>query len=152
MTLTEPLTDPRRYVHRRTFVESVRYSEAKEGPTIAAWVVHTGGEATVDLDGLLVKTQVKWVRVPIGFWIGRGYIGQYWVISNEVHAGCYEPVVDGNYLAVLDRDTAAAMVVAADDLADAAERDATVTGVAYGAVEQLRTYVHQLAATAEALR
>lgn len=147
------LVDPQRYVHRRTFVEAVRYDGSPEGArALASWVEGHGGEARVDWDGPLVKTQVKWVRVPTGFWVGRGYIGQFWVISNEVHAGCYEPVEGSNYLAVVDRDTAAAMVVATDELADSAQRSDDVSAVAYGAIERMRTYVHQLAATAEALR
>lgn len=145
--------EPRRHVHRRTFVDDVRHDGTEAlGRAIARWVVANGGDAAWTLDGLLVKTQVKWARVPEGYWVGKGYIGQFWVISNEVHAGCYDPADTPSYLAVVDRDTAAAMVVAADEAVEVATTSDDVSGRAYGVIEQLRTYVHQLAATAEALR
>lgn len=97
-TAAEPQLDHpvQRHVHRRNVVEDMRYDGTEEGAeALCRWVRSHGGEAEVHLDGLLVKTQVKWVRVPAGYWVGHGVIGQFWVISNEVHVGSYDPVEDG---------------------------------------------------------
>lgn len=89
--------EPQRHVHRRNVVEDMRYDGTEEGAVaLVAWVRSHGGEAEVTLDGPLVKTQVKWVRVPAGYWVGLGCVQQFWVISGEVHALSYDPA-DGGY-------------------------------------------------------
>lgn len=100
------MTEPQRHVHRPNVVEDMRYDGTEEGAAaLVAWVRSHGGEANDTLDGPLVKTQVKWVRVPAGFWVGHGVVGQFWVISAEVHALSYDPA-DGGYGAdyTLDED------------------------------------------------
>jgi hypothetical protein len=147
-----PVIEAQRHVHRRNVVEDVRYDGTEEGATaLVAWVRSHGGEAEDTLDGPLVKTQVKWAAVPPGFWVGLGCVRQFWVISGEVHALSYEPA-GPDFNAIVDRDTAAAMVVAADELVEQASRSDGFPGRAYGAIEQLRLYVHQLATSCEALR
>lgn len=144
---------PQRWQHRRTQVEAMRYDGTTEcRVAIWRWVIASGGEAQLSWDELLVKTQVKWVAVPVGFWVGLGYIRQNWVISHEVFTGCYDPAEGANHLAVVDRDQAAAMVVAADEIAEAAKLDDEIPGQALGLIEKMRLHIHQLATTAEALR
>lgn len=137
---------PQRWQHRRNTVEAMRYDGTDESrDAIWRWVVASGNQAETPWGELLVKTQLKWANVPVGFWVGLGVAGQMWVISHEVFTGSYDPAEGANHLAVVDRDTAAAMVVAADEIAERMEHPI------YD-VEQLRTFVHQLATTAEALR
>lgn len=103
-TATPTRVEPQRWVHRPNVVEAMRHDGTEEGGrALVAWVRSRGGEAEPTLDGPLVKTQVKWVRVPVGFWVGHGVVGQFWVISAEVHALSYDPA-DGGYGADLSLD------------------------------------------------
>lgn len=150
-TIEVPTAVPQRWQHRRTVVTAMRYDGTDRGRTdLVRWVNAAGGQAQDQWGDLLVKTQVKWAWVPTGFWVGLGYVGQFWVISHEVFVGCYDPAEGENRLAVLDRDTAAAMVVSADEMVERAETDGAVDVV--GMLAEVRVYVHQLATSLEALR
>lgn len=155
MSITEaPATDFQAWRHRRTEVKAMAYDGTEAARLHIADVVnrHSPGHALIRPTGtLLIRTQLRWAEVPAGYWVGIGYNGRLWVISDEVFVGCYDPAEGDDYNAVVDRKTAAAMVTAADE----AWRDAALDmepARAYGEIERLRLYVHQLATTAEALR
>lgn len=114
------VTEPQRHVHRRNVVEDMRYDGTEEGAeALVRWVRSHGGEAEVTLDGPLVKTQVKWVAVPVGFWVGLGCVQQFWVISGEVHSLSYDPA-DGGYGSdlTLDEDQLRALRTEAAETGD----------------------------------
>lgn len=140
-TDTTPTVTWQDWQHRRTPVKAIQY----DGTEACRHVIADGvnrwagpGLARIQPTGtLLVRTQLRWAQVPPGYWVGIGYHDHPWVITHEVFTGCYDPAGDADYNAVLDRDTAAALVVAAEDCNDPV---------------LLREWIHQLAMTAEALR
>lgn len=139
--------------HRRNTVWACQYDGTEAGRYVIADRVnrHDPGHAIIRADGtLLVLKQGGWVAVYPTWWVGIGYHGHLWVITHEVFVGCYDPAEGENRLAVLDRDTAAAMVVSADELVERAETDGAVDVV--GMLAEVRVYVHQLATSLEALR
>lgn len=150
MSITEaPATDFQAWRHRRTEVKAMAYDGTEAARLHIAEIVnrHSPGHAIIRPTGtLLIRTQLRWAEVPEGYWVGIGYNGRLWVISDEVFVGCYDPAQGDDYSAIVDRDTAAAMVVATDELVEKAD------GETFPAVRQLQTYVHQLATTVEALR
>lgn len=155
MTATEAATatEPVHLVHRRTPADALQYdgTERMRGE-IAHWVAAGGGSADLRFDGaLLIRTPNKWVMVPISWWIVRGVAGQFFVIEPEVMVRCYDPADGPNYNAVLTRDQAAAIVVEIDEMLEAA-RGPQRTPVVLAQLERAAGWIHQLAATAEALR
>lgn len=141
----ETTVGPTQWLHRRTPVDAMKYdgSELCRGE-IADWVADQGGSADLRFDGsLLVRTPIQWAVVPSGWWVVRGLLGQFFVIEDAVFVGCYDPS-GANFNAILTRNQAAAIVVAIDELAEAAGRESDLAKAAI--------WIHQLAGTVEALR
>jgi hypothetical protein len=83
-----------RYRHRRTEVQAARYDGTEVSRLAIAERVnrHNPDHAQLTPYGdLLIRTQLRWASVPDGFWVGIGYNGRLWVISDEVMVGCYDP-------------------------------------------------------------
>lgn len=139
--------------HRRTVVWAIQYDGTEAGRYVIADRVNREqpDHAIIREDGmLLVLKQQGWALVAPGSWVGIGYHGHLWVITHEVFVGCYDPAGGPDHSAVIDRNTAAAMVVSADELVERAETDGAVDVV--GMLAEVRVYVHQLATSLEALR
>jgi len=159
-TETTATYEPRHYRHRRTEVDAIFYDGTEHArDAIVAWVLAGGGQVESRSTGdLLVLGARGWMPVRPGLdhvvrsidVPGRGR--EFFPMGDDVLSEAY----NGNDCgAALDRDQAAALVVAADEIAgsviqfDADEVDIRTVS---GAVHRLREIVHTLGTSHEALR
>lgn len=158
MSTTDTTTDyePVTLVHRRTVVEAVRYDGTEHGRRyITGWVEGHGGTALDTWDGRL------WVygrRGPLPVhsdeFVVRGIEvegrREFFPLDGKFAMLAYTDANGADTSAILDRDQAAALVVAADDLAE--RRGDMGPESCRVAIAAMAVWVHQLATSAEAMR
>lgn len=153
-TIEVPTAEWAEYEHRHTRVRAVRYDGHETSRrAIANEINRHQPEHAISTPGgdLLIYKPPYWIAVPPGHWVGIGWNGNLWEISDDVHQGCYKgPLAGPDFGAVLDRDTAAALVVAADHMVE--ECDSVGAETCREMIAALALWVHQLASSAEALR
>lgn len=93
------------FSHRRTPVRAIRHDGHEQRRLLIADGVNRSnpGLARITPAGeLLIRTQLRSAAVPDGYWVGIGYHGHPWVISDEVFTGCYDPLGHGADLGMTD--------------------------------------------------
>lgn len=163
MSTTEATTTPtvERWRHRHTEVDAVRYDGTEHARRwLVDWVTRNGGETLHRGDGTLwIGTHRGMLPVQPGEFVVHGIEveghREWFPLSGAFAALAYYDAAAFDRGNVLDRDQAAALVVAADHILDQATRtDGSQAGTQAirDMVGALVGWVHDLAATAEALR
>jgi len=148
----------RQFSHRRTVVDAVFYDGTEHCRRWIARAVTLGGGETLDQGhgdlhihgarGFLPLRSGEWcvrsIDVP-----GRGR--EFFPMGDDIMTEAYEPMGGDDHSAVLTRDQAAAIVVNADQVVEAA-RDTSDAGWLRRAVYELADGIHLLGASGEALR